>query len=133
MGLYAGRTRWSKGMICLVAITKILQYLQKVFSPLTSLTPSHTRQTFVCSPALATFILFSFPFTSEQSSQRPWTGPWIAPAGFLSVYRNLPEKIPRKSPGETETRGETARRSIEAALPFKVFFLEIPLYDTKLT
>jgi hypothetical protein len=57
----------------------------------------------------------------------------MAPASFLSVYRNLLEKIPRKSPGETKTKGETVRRSVEAALPAKVFFLEIPLYDTKLT
>jgi hypothetical protein len=42
------------------------------------------------------------------------------------VYRNLPEKIPRKSPGETEIKGEIARSFAEDDLPPKVFFPEMP-------
>ncbi|KAH9205341.1 hypothetical protein DL95DRAFT_397709 [Leptodontidium sp. 2 PMI_412] len=52
-------------MMHLVAMTKTLKYWQKDLYPFTSFTPSYARQRFVISPAFATFILFSFPITSE--------------------------------------------------------------------
>jgi len=47
---------WLNGIMSLVAKTKTLQYWQKDFSPFTSFTPSHARQTFVFSPGFATLI-----------------------------------------------------------------------------
>ena len=83
-------------MISLVAITKALQYWQKDFSPFTSFTPSHARQTFVFSPGFTTLIWLSFPDISEWSNQRPGTR---ASNGFrrLPIYVS---KFPRKDTKE---------------------------------
>jgi hypothetical protein len=78
-----GRISWSSGRMCRAAITKTSSIDSRTcLSPFTLFTPSHGKQTFLISLTFPTFILLSFPFTSESSNQRFETDPVIARVGF---------------------------------------------------
>src|SRR4051812_5944672 len=106
---HAGRTSWSKGMICLVARTKAPQYWQAAFFPFTSLTPSHARQTFVFSPALATFIRLRLP--RHLRVVQPETLDWSLHCScwLLVDVPQLPGKYPKKISRRDRDQGSNGK------------------------